>query len=221
MRHPKTPISSGFWDIFKKGLLRTPAAHPRNRHSRPRLGHCRKHSYRFPRGRIDARPRSADATELSHQTGHCHAALHEMVRPSSSCREGRRAGEPVALAHTPLGATKRAVGLLVLLLVISGIWPLPLINVLPAVTTALLAIALLGKTGSSSPSRSSSVSCRCLSLATWSGSRPAHSEASWAARCIFRSGSLEDFLRQAPATETSPARFGTHMPQSGCIMTAA
>jgi hypothetical protein len=40
-------------------------------------------------------------------------------------------------------ATKRAVGLLVLLLVISGIWPLPLINVVPAVTIALLAIALL------------------------------------------------------------------------------
>ena len=45
--------------------------------------------------------------------------------------------------HTPRGATNRAVGLLVLLLAISGIWPLPLINVLPAVTIALLAVALL------------------------------------------------------------------------------
>jgi hypothetical protein len=133
--------------LQKKGSFGLLLAHPRNRHSRPRLGHCRKHSYRFPRGRNDARPRSADATELSHQTGHCHAALHEMVRPSSSCREGRRAGEPVALAHTPLGATKRAVDLLVLLLVISGIWPLPLINVLQAATTALLAIALLQEDG--------------------------------------------------------------------------
>jgi hypothetical protein len=45
--------------------------------------------------------------------------------------------------HTPLGATKRAVGFLILLLAISGIWPLPLINVLPAVTIALLAVSLL------------------------------------------------------------------------------
>ena len=49
--------------------------------------------------------------------------------------------------HTPLGATKRAVGLLVLLFAISGIWPLPLINVLPAVTIALLAVALLQEDG--------------------------------------------------------------------------
>jgi hypothetical protein len=49
--------------------------------------------------------------------------------------------------HTPPGATKRAVGLLVLLLAISGIWPLPLINVLPAVTIAVLAIALLQEDG--------------------------------------------------------------------------
>jgi hypothetical protein len=49
--------------------------------------------------------------------------------------------------HTPAGATKRAVGLLVLLLVISGIWPLPLINVLPAITIAVLAIALLQEDG--------------------------------------------------------------------------
>jgi hypothetical protein len=49
--------------------------------------------------------------------------------------------------HTPPAATKRAVGLLVLLLAISGIWPLPLINVLPAVTIALLAIAYLQEDG--------------------------------------------------------------------------
>jgi Exopolysaccharide synthesis, ExoD len=35
----------------------------------------------------------------------------------------------------------------VLLLAISGIWPLPLINVLPAVTIALLAIAYLQEDG--------------------------------------------------------------------------
>jgi hypothetical protein len=49
--------------------------------------------------------------------------------------------------HTPHGATSRAVGLLVLLLVISGIWPLPLINILPAVTIAFLAVALLQEDG--------------------------------------------------------------------------
>jgi hypothetical protein len=49
--------------------------------------------------------------------------------------------------HTPAGATKRAVGFLVLLLAISGIWPLPLINVLPAVTIALLAIAYIQEDG--------------------------------------------------------------------------
>jgi hypothetical protein len=49
--------------------------------------------------------------------------------------------------HTPPVATKRAVGLLVLLLAISGIWPLPLINLLPAVTIAVLAIAYLQEDG--------------------------------------------------------------------------
>jgi hypothetical protein len=49
--------------------------------------------------------------------------------------------------HTPAHATKRAIGLLVLLLAISGIWPLPLINLVPAVTIALLAIAYLQEDG--------------------------------------------------------------------------
>jgi hypothetical protein len=49
--------------------------------------------------------------------------------------------------HTPRETTKRAVGLLVLLLAASGIWPLPFINILPAVTVALLAIALLQEDG--------------------------------------------------------------------------
>lgn len=48
---------------------------------------------------------------------------------------------------TPVAATKRAVGLLVLLLAVSGIWPLPLINVLPAFTIALIAIAYLQEDG--------------------------------------------------------------------------
>lgn len=49
--------------------------------------------------------------------------------------------------HTPPEMTKRVVGLLVLLLALSGIWPLPLINVLPAVTIAVLAIALVQEDG--------------------------------------------------------------------------
>ena len=49
--------------------------------------------------------------------------------------------------HTPEVATKRAVGLLVLLLAALGIWPLPLINVVPAATIALLAIAYLQEDG--------------------------------------------------------------------------
>src|ERR1700742_5111893 len=60
-----------------------------------------------------------------------------------------RAGERISRSrwHPPLEATKRAVGLLVLLLSISGIWPLPLINVLPAVTNAPLGIAYLQEDG--------------------------------------------------------------------------
>jgi hypothetical protein len=49
--------------------------------------------------------------------------------------------------HRPPGTIKRAVGLPLLLLVASGIWPLPLTNVVPAVTIALLAIALLREDG--------------------------------------------------------------------------
>jgi hypothetical protein len=48
---------------------------------------------------------------------------------------------------TPAGATKRAIGFLALLLAISGVWPLPLINFLPAVTIALLAIAYIQEDG--------------------------------------------------------------------------
>jgi hypothetical protein len=49
--------------------------------------------------------------------------------------------------HTAVEAAKRAVGLLVLLLAASGIWPLPLINVLPAVMIAVLAIAYIQEDG--------------------------------------------------------------------------
>jgi hypothetical protein len=49
--------------------------------------------------------------------------------------------------HTPVEATKRAVGLLVLALAISAIGPLPLINIPPALTIALVAIAYLGEDG--------------------------------------------------------------------------
>jgi hypothetical protein len=46
-------------------------------------------------------------------------------------------------SHARVGAAKRAVGLLVLLLALSGVGPLPLINLLPAATIALLAVAFL------------------------------------------------------------------------------
>jgi hypothetical protein len=49
--------------------------------------------------------------------------------------------------HTPEDATKRAVGLLALLLAAAAIWPLPFINVPPAATIALLAIAYLQEDG--------------------------------------------------------------------------
>ena len=49
--------------------------------------------------------------------------------------------------HAPHALAKRAVGLLVLLLAISGVGPLPLINVLPVLTIALLAIAYLQDDG--------------------------------------------------------------------------
>ena len=45
--------------------------------------------------------------------------------------------------HARVNAIKPAVGLLVLLLALSGVWPIPLINVLPAATIALLAVAYL------------------------------------------------------------------------------
>ena len=46
-------------------------------------------------------------------------------------------------SHARVGAAKRAVGLLVLLLALSGVGPLPLINLLPAATIALLAVSYL------------------------------------------------------------------------------
>jgi hypothetical protein len=49
--------------------------------------------------------------------------------------------------HTPAEPTKRAVGLLVLVLAISGIGPLPLINIPPALTIGLVAIAYLQEDG--------------------------------------------------------------------------
>jgi hypothetical protein len=46
-------------------------------------------------------------------------------------------------AHARVAAAKRGVGLLVLLLALSGVGPLPFINLLPAATIALLAVAYL------------------------------------------------------------------------------
>jgi hypothetical protein len=69
------------------------------------------------------------------------------------------------------------------LLVVSGIGPLPLINVLPAVTIALMAIALLQEDGLL---LAISFGVGILSLLVFgflTGSRPAPSGISWAARC--------------------------------------
>jgi hypothetical protein len=57
----------------------------------------------------------------------------------SGIRPARRQGSP-SLLGTPEEASG---GRPVLLLVVSGVWPLPLINVVPALRIAFLAIALL------------------------------------------------------------------------------
>ena len=49
--------------------------------------------------------------------------------------------------HTPLQATKRTVGLIVLLLAVAAIWPIPLINVVPALMIALISLAYLEEDG--------------------------------------------------------------------------
>jgi hypothetical protein len=49
--------------------------------------------------------------------------------------------------HTPVHATKRTVGLIVLLLAIAAIWPIPLINVVPALMIVLISLAYLREDG--------------------------------------------------------------------------
>jgi hypothetical protein len=49
--------------------------------------------------------------------------------------------------HTPLQATKRTVGLIVLLLAVAAIWPIPLINVVPALMIVLISLAYLQEDG--------------------------------------------------------------------------
>ena len=49
--------------------------------------------------------------------------------------------------HTPDEPTKRAIGAAVFLLAISALFPIPLINILPALTIALMAIAYLQNDG--------------------------------------------------------------------------
>jgi hypothetical protein len=49
--------------------------------------------------------------------------------------------------HTPVEATKRAVGLIVFVLAVSAIWPIPLINILPALIIVLISIAYLQQDG--------------------------------------------------------------------------
>jgi hypothetical protein len=49
--------------------------------------------------------------------------------------------------HMKVTRVKRAAGLLVLLLALSGVWPLPFINILPAATIGLLAVAYIQEDG--------------------------------------------------------------------------
>jgi hypothetical protein len=49
--------------------------------------------------------------------------------------------------HTPLQATKRTVGLIVLLLAIAAIWPIPFTNVVPALMIVLISLAYLEEDG--------------------------------------------------------------------------
>jgi hypothetical protein len=49
--------------------------------------------------------------------------------------------------HTPFQSTKRTVGLVVLLLAIAAIWPIPLINIIPAIMIALISFAYLQDDG--------------------------------------------------------------------------
>ena len=49
--------------------------------------------------------------------------------------------------HTPVEATKRAVGLIVFLLALCSIWPIPLLNIVPALTIILISIAYLQQDG--------------------------------------------------------------------------
>jgi hypothetical protein len=81
------------------------------------------------------RKRSFSTERFAHWTERSLPLLRSVERISRS--RWNTAAEP----------TKRAVGILVLFLAISGIWPLPLINVLPAVTIALIAMAYLQDDG--------------------------------------------------------------------------
>jgi hypothetical protein len=49
--------------------------------------------------------------------------------------------------HMPLQATKRTVGLIVLLLAVASLWPIPLANVVPALFVALISLAFLEEDG--------------------------------------------------------------------------
>jgi hypothetical protein len=49
--------------------------------------------------------------------------------------------------HTPLQATKRTVGFIVLLLAVAAIWPIPLTNVVPALMIVLISLAYLEEDG--------------------------------------------------------------------------
>lgn len=49
--------------------------------------------------------------------------------------------------HTPLQATKRTVGSIVLLLAVAAIWPIPLTNVVPALMIVLISLAYLEDDG--------------------------------------------------------------------------
>jgi hypothetical protein len=49
--------------------------------------------------------------------------------------------------HTPVQATKRAVGMIVLLLAACAVWPIPLLNIIPGIIIVLISIAYLQQDG--------------------------------------------------------------------------
>jgi hypothetical protein len=125
--------------------------------------------------------------------------------------------------HTPVDATKRAVGLLVVLLTISGIWPLPLINVLPPSRSCLLAIAHLQQDGLllALSFVIGIVALLAFGFLVWTS---AGALETFSADCCTCRGCKAERRRLRGAFlswKRAVFRFGTHLPRSGWIVTAA